>query len=124
MILDTFWIGYVWLGWLVLMSFLVGSMIGSFLNVCIARLPRGKSLLFPGSQLRGLWQGHPAAGQHSAAQLLAARRPLPRLRRQLLPALFLGRASPGSRLCRCFRVRHRLQRQPDQFLWAPAASAI
>ncbi len=49
MILDSFWLGYVWLGWLVLMSFLVGSMIGSFLNVCIARLPRGKSLLFPGS---------------------------------------------------------------------------
>ena len=47
--LDFFWIGYVWLGWLALMFFLVGSMIGSFLNVCIARLPRGKSLLFPGS---------------------------------------------------------------------------
>jgi len=42
------------LGWLMLLSmllllFLVGSCIGSFLNVCVARLPAGKSLFWPPS---------------------------------------------------------------------------
>jgi leader peptidase (prepilin peptidase)/N-methyltransferase len=30
-------------------AFILGTMIGSFANVCIYRLPRGRSLLFPGS---------------------------------------------------------------------------
>jgi leader peptidase (prepilin peptidase)/N-methyltransferase len=41
---------YVWLVPLVLWLFLVGAALGSFLNVCIYRVPRGKSLLWPGSR--------------------------------------------------------------------------
>jgi len=41
---------WVWLGWLLLMLFVLGSIVGSFLNVCIARLPLGLSLLHPGSR--------------------------------------------------------------------------
>jgi len=32
-----------------LISFIVGSIVGSFLNVCIARIPAGDSIVFPGS---------------------------------------------------------------------------
>jgi len=41
---------FLWLTWLMVMTFILGSMVGSFLNVCIARLPEGKSLVFPGSR--------------------------------------------------------------------------
>ncbi|GIW46057.1 MAG: type 4 prepilin-like proteins leader peptide-processing enzyme [Candidatus Binatia bacterium] len=35
--------------WLLGLAFVVGSAVGSFLNVCIARLPQGKSIVFPPS---------------------------------------------------------------------------
>lgn len=35
--------------WLLLFSFALGTIWGSFLNVCIYRLPAGKSIVFPGS---------------------------------------------------------------------------
>ncbi len=41
--------GWFMLVWMLLLLFLVGSCIGSFLNVCIARLPAGKSLFWPPS---------------------------------------------------------------------------
>jgi leader peptidase (prepilin peptidase)/N-methyltransferase len=40
---------WFWLAWLLLVLFLVGCCIGSFLNVCVARLPAGKSLFWPPS---------------------------------------------------------------------------
>lgn len=42
-------IGIIWILWLSLLCLILGSMIGSFLNVVIHRLPRGQSLVFPGS---------------------------------------------------------------------------
>lgn len=30
-------------------AFIFGSIVGSFLNVCIYRLPKGRSVIFPGS---------------------------------------------------------------------------
>ena len=36
--------------WLVLGFFIAGLLFGSFLNVCIYRLPRGESILWPGSR--------------------------------------------------------------------------
>jgi leader peptidase (prepilin peptidase)/N-methyltransferase len=42
-------IGYGWIVWLVCL-FLTGSAVGSFLNVCIARLPLEKSLFWPSSR--------------------------------------------------------------------------
>jgi leader peptidase (prepilin peptidase)/N-methyltransferase len=41
---------YVWLVPLLLWLFLLGAAVGSFLNVCIYRLPLGKSLTWPGSR--------------------------------------------------------------------------
>ena len=41
---------YVWLVPLLAWLFLFGAAVGSFLNVCIARLARGKSLVWPGSR--------------------------------------------------------------------------
>jgi leader peptidase (prepilin peptidase)/N-methyltransferase len=40
------WVPYVWLAF----AFVIGVMVGSFLNVCIVRLPTEKSLLWPGSR--------------------------------------------------------------------------
>lgn len=39
----------VWIVFLLVMLFLLGSAVGSFLNVCIVRLPRGRSLVRPAS---------------------------------------------------------------------------
>jgi leader peptidase (prepilin peptidase)/N-methyltransferase len=41
--------------WLPL-AFVLGAIVGSFLNVCIARLPLGKSLLWPGSHCGSCFQ--------------------------------------------------------------------
>lgn len=48
------------LAWLVGGAFVFGACIGSFLNVVIWRLPRGESLLFPGSRCPGCEQPIPA----------------------------------------------------------------
>src|SRR6516225_10175246 len=51
--LDGVWIDglltYGWVVWMVVL-FVMGAAIGSLLNVCIARLPLEKSLLWPGSR--------------------------------------------------------------------------
>src|SRR6185437_5650814 len=39
----------VWIIFLLVMLFLLGSTVGSFLNVCIVRLPQGRSLIRPAS---------------------------------------------------------------------------
>src|SRR4051812_6157611 len=41
--------------WLVLV-FVIGAVVGSFLNVCVARLPLEKSLLWPGSRCGRCYQ--------------------------------------------------------------------
>ncbi len=45
-------LGGVSLGWIELVGFGVGLLLGSFLNVCIARVPRGESVVRPGSHCR------------------------------------------------------------------------
>ena len=39
----------IWIAFLLVMLFLLGCTVGSFLNVCIVRLPQGRSLMRPGS---------------------------------------------------------------------------
>jgi len=41
---------WVWLAMLLLLLFVIGAVFGSYLNVCIARLPAQKSLLWPSSR--------------------------------------------------------------------------
>ncbi|MBW2058337.1 MAG: prepilin peptidase [Deltaproteobacteria bacterium] len=36
-------------GWLQVSAFVLGAFVGSFLNVCISRMPKGESILFPPS---------------------------------------------------------------------------
>ncbi len=43
-VLETF----PWLGWI--FSFVFGAVVGSFLNVCIHRIPAGRSIIHPGSR--------------------------------------------------------------------------
>jgi leader peptidase (prepilin peptidase)/N-methyltransferase len=40
----------MWLAYSLLLVFVLGTVVGSFLNVCVARLPLEKSLLWPGSR--------------------------------------------------------------------------
>lgn len=47
MIADTLE-SFPWFGWLV--AFVFGSIVGSFLNVCIHRIPEEKSVIWPGSR--------------------------------------------------------------------------
>jgi leader peptidase (prepilin peptidase)/N-methyltransferase len=57
-LLLFFWVVPL-LGWL----FVLGTAVGSFLNVCIVRLPRGRSLLWPGSRCGGCYR--PVRLQHN-----------------------------------------------------------
>ncbi len=52
-------LGWVFWFWL----FALGSIVGSFLNVVVYRLPRGKSLAYPGSQCPAC--GHPIRWYHN-----------------------------------------------------------
>jgi hypothetical protein len=42
-------LGVIWITLLLVFLFSLGSAVGSFLNVCIVRLPEGRSLIHPGS---------------------------------------------------------------------------
>lgn len=46
--------------WLYLLVFLFGVVVGSFLNVCIHRIPKGESVIFPGSRCPAC--GHTLSG--------------------------------------------------------------
>jgi leader peptidase (prepilin peptidase)/N-methyltransferase len=59
----SMWLSWLWLGYVLLVLFILGSAVGSFLNVCIARLPRGMSLLRPGSHCFAC--KHPIALRHN-----------------------------------------------------------
>ena len=62
-------------------SFLLGLLVGSFLNVVIWRVPRGESVVSPPSHCPACGRPDPPAGQRPGRQLAAAARPVPRLRR-------------------------------------------
>src|SRR5437588_235493 len=81
MLILSLWIVFV---------FSTGLAIGSFLNVCVARLPYEKSLIWPAS---------PRARHGPRRRLPAAARPLPHVRPAHLLALPVGGAvhRPGVR---------------------------
>ena len=61
--------------WLLLVGlFVLGSLLGSFANVVIYRLPAGKSLLWPGLTLSGLRPCDSLVRQCADLRLAAARR--------------------------------------------------
>jgi leader peptidase (prepilin peptidase)/N-methyltransferase len=53
-IIDVLVTSYPWL--CVLMAFVLGAIVGSFLNVCIARMPLEKAILWPGSRCGSCFQ--------------------------------------------------------------------
>jgi len=63
----------------IVFALLFGLAFGSFLNVCISRLPRHHSIVRPPSQLPALQGTHRRLRQHSAGELSSAARPLPQL---------------------------------------------
>ena len=74
--------------------FLIGTVVGSFLNVCIYRIPWQKSVIWPGSRCPQLFRGHRGARQHPDRELARPARRVPPVRRADLGALSAGR-SPG-----------------------------
>ena len=84
----------------VLVFALAGLMIGSFLNVCIYRLPRRESIVWPASHCTAC--NRPLAWFENVpvVELAGAARPLPDVRRAHLRDLPAGRADDGRRVRR------------------------
>ena len=82
---------YVWVGF----AFVFGAIIGSFINVCVARLPFEKSILWPGSRCGKCLQADPLPRQSPDPRLLAAPRPLPRCGRRSPSATLSSNCSPA-----------------------------
>ena len=64
---------------LLILAGVLGLAVGSFLNVVIHRVPRGESLLRPGSHCPHCAARRPRPAQRAGAQLAAAARPVRRL---------------------------------------------
>ncbi|MGD9643231.1 MAG: A24 family peptidase [Elusimicrobiales bacterium] len=95
---------------IVLLAFVLGLLFGSFLNVCISRLPRGESIVFPPSRCpRCLapikpWDNIPVLSYmllrgrcRSCAEPISAQYPFVELLTGVLTAVFVARwwGSPG-----------------------------
>ena len=78
----------------------LGAVIGSFLNVVAHRVPRGESLVSPGSHCPECGAPVKPYDNVPVVSWLAAARPLPQLRRADLAALPARRAAHGRRVRR------------------------
>ena len=71
---------------------MLGLAVGSFLNVCIHRLPRGQSLSLPPSRCPSCELSPVVVRQHPGRQLRCCWRPMPQVPRPDLDPLSAGRA--------------------------------
>ena len=60
--------------------FVVGTVVGSFLNVCIYRIPWEKSVIWPGSRCPRLLEPDRGHGQHPDCELAGAAGGMPAVR--------------------------------------------
>ena len=88
--------------WCLSRVFVLGLMVGSFLNVLIARLPYEKSIVWPSVAVLPLLPADPLPRQPADHRLPAAARPVPRTAGRRSPAATCGsRSAPGWRSWRC-----------------------
>ena len=111
--------------------FLIGTVVGSFLNVCIYRIPWQKSVIWPGSRCPHLFRRDRGARQHSDRELDRPAGRVPRLWCADLGAVSPGR-SPGRLLVPGGLSRRRDRRaarslggrSPRFNWWRPPTTAV
>ena len=118
--------------WLVV-AFILGTVIGSFLNVCIARLPLEKSILWPGSRCGSCLQRIRWYDNLPLISYLWLSRPLPHLRRRFSMRYFVVELLTGLGFAGLFYVEvtrniHGLadsaRRKPGRRHWRLSAGMV
>ena len=82
--------------------FVFGCIVGSFLNVCIHRMPLGQSIVSPPSHCPHCKYSIPWYLNMPLADLAVSARQMPELRRADLRPLFPGRAAHGRDVLGCW----------------------
>ena len=109
-----------------LVFFVFGCIVGSFLNVCIYRMPLEHEHRLAAVALSALQVFHPVVSEHPAGDVARVARPLQKLRRAISPRYFIVELLTGVAFLGCWLAFgrniaaspgagvRRLSRRPDR----------